>query len=69
MERDTPHDCMNSDTSSNTRDDTMAQEDLAPSQTDVEIHVASPVTSPKRSKKMKTDRDTLYARDRTRSRT
>ena len=60
---------MNSDTSIQTNDYPMAQEDFAPSQPDMEIHVASAIMSPKRSKKLKTDRDTIQARDRTRRRT
>jgi hypothetical protein len=60
---------MNSDISNNTYYDKTAEEDSVPSQSDVEIHVASPVMSSKRSKKLKPDRDTLHARDRTRSRT
>jgi hypothetical protein len=69
MGRDSYHGCMNSDTNVHDYDVPMAQETSAPSQTDVEEHEESPVMSPKRSKKLKTDRDTVHDRDRTRSRT
>jgi len=68
MERESPNDSKNSDTSIQTNDEPMTQEDLEPSQPDTEIHTAPPMMSPKRSKKLKTDRDTTQVWDRTRSR-
>ena len=68
IERESPIDSKNSDTNIQTNDEPMAQEGLETSQPDEEIHTAPPITSPKRSKKLKTDRDTTQVRDRTRSR-
>jgi hypothetical protein len=39
-ERESPHDSRNSDSSIQTNDEPMAQEDMEPSQPDVEIHTA-----------------------------
>jgi hypothetical protein len=68
MEQELPHDSKNSDTSNQTNDEPMAQEDLEPSQPDAEIHVEPSIMSPKRPKKQKTDRDKTQTWDRTRSR-
>jgi hypothetical protein len=67
--RDDSHDRTNGDHSTKTYDDTMAQEDLALSPTGMGTHVATAIVSPKRSKKLKINRDTVHLRDRTRSRT
>jgi hypothetical protein len=68
MEQDSSHDSKNSDTIIQKNDEPMAQEDVEPSQPDVEIHATAPVMSHKRSKKLKMDRGTTQAWDRTRSR-
>jgi hypothetical protein len=68
MERESPHDSKNSDTNIQTNDEPKAQKDMEPSQPDVEIHTAPPITSPKRSKKLKMDKVMTQAWDRTRSR-
>ena len=65
MERDSSNDRNNSYTNIQTSDEPIAQEDVEPSQPDVEMHAAPPITSPKRSKKLKMDRDTTQAWDRT----
>jgi hypothetical protein len=58
MEQDSSHDSKNSDTRIQTNDEPIAQEDLEPSQPDVEIrvHATPPIMSPKRSKNLKIDR-------------
>ena len=55
-EQDTSHGRTKRDTCNTTYDDTMTQEDSAPSQAVVETHDTSPIMSPRRSKKMKADR-------------
>jgi len=69
MEQDASHGCKNSDTNDHVYDVPMSQETSAPPQTDAKVLEESLVMSPQRSKKLKTDRDTVHARDRTRSRT
>jgi hypothetical protein len=66
MEQKLPHDSKNSDTSNQTNDEPMAQEDLETSLPGAEIHVEPSIMSPKRSKKQKTDRDKTQTWDRTR---
>ena len=68
IELETPSDSKYSYTNIQTKDEPMEQEGLEASQPDEELHTAPPITSPKRNKKLKTDRDTIQVRDRTRSR-
>jgi hypothetical protein len=68
MEQELPHDSKNSDTSNQTNNEPVVQEDLESSQPDAEIHVEPSIMSPKRIKKQKTDRDKTHTWDRTRSR-
>jgi hypothetical protein len=50
MEQELPHDSKNSDTSNQTNDEPMAQEDSEPSQPDTEIHVEPSIMSTKEVK-------------------